>query len=411
MRRKLSRRMFLHTATGAALALPLLSDYDHDAHAADPKTFKRFIVIFTPNGQVTQAWKSSGTGASFQLGEVYATALAPHKADINVIHNLDMSCAMDGPGGDAHGLGIGCMLTGTELLAGNQFVAGMGGPGSGWPGGISIDQVIAAKVGTTTQFRSLEFSMKRAAGTIWTRMSYLRLGSAGHPLRRPAGRVRQDLRKRRRRSRDPRPSQGTTPKRARWRDARVHSAEHEPLRLGQEKGRRAPGLDPQHREPARQPSGDRHLYATHPPHHHRKPRGVAQYLRHGVLPGDDARRERQLHGQSKRQPGPARRRTGPPNRLAPDHGVRACVRSHARHELHHGSLTKRHLPAMARSGRKHLAPRLLAPGQRLRERVGQGAHSDQPVVRRPDRQRHRRPQGGQRRHGLDVRQHRDPLVQ
>jgi len=161
--------MFLHTATGAALALPLLSDHDSDA-AATP--FKRFIVIFTPNGQVTQAWKSSGTGATFTLGEVYATALAAHKNDINVVHNLDMSSAMVGTGGDAHGLGIGCMLTGAELLVGDQFKAGMGGPGSGWPGNISVDQFIANKVGTTNQFRSLEFSMKRAAGTIWTRMSY-----------------------------------------------------------------------------------------------------------------------------------------------------------------------------------------------------------------------------------------------
>lgn len=169
MRRKLSRRMFLHTAAGTALALPLLSDHDAQAAAAP---FKRLVVIFTPNGQVTQAWKSSGTGASFQLGEIYATALAAHKNDINVVHNLDMSSAMVGTGGDAHGLGIGCMLTGAELLVGDQFKAGMGGPGSGWPGGISVDQFIANKVGTSTQFRSLEFSMKRAAGTIWTRMSY-----------------------------------------------------------------------------------------------------------------------------------------------------------------------------------------------------------------------------------------------
>jgi len=169
MRRKLSRRMFLHTAAGTALALPLLDDHDAKAAAAP---FKRFVVIFTPNGQVTQAWKSSGTGASFQLGEVYATAFAPFKNDINVIHNLDMSVAMVGTGGDAHGLGIGCMLTGSDLLPGNMFVAGMGGPGSGWPSGISVDQFIASKIGTTNQFRSLEFSMKRAAGTIWTRMSY-----------------------------------------------------------------------------------------------------------------------------------------------------------------------------------------------------------------------------------------------
>src|SRR5260370_11226772 len=178
MRRTLSRRMFLRSATtGAALALPLLSDFDHDAHAADPTTFKRLIVIFTPNGTVTQAWKSSGSGATFQLGETLQP-LAAHKNDIVVVPNLDMTCAMQGYG-DAHGLGIGCMLTGTDLLPGDQFKAGMGGPGSGWPGGISIDQYVASKVGAMSKFQSLNFSMKRASGTLWTRISY---GAPGQPV-------------------------------------------------------------------------------------------------------------------------------------------------------------------------------------------------------------------------------------
>src|SRR5260370_37338072 len=94
MRRNLSRRMFLRSATtGAALALPLLSAFDHDAHAADPTTSKRLIVIFTPNGTVTQACKSSGAGATFQLGETLQL-LAAHKNDIGVVPNLDVAVAM-----------------------------------------------------------------------------------------------------------------------------------------------------------------------------------------------------------------------------------------------------------------------------------------------------------------------------
>ncbi len=170
MKRVLSRRMFLRTATGAALALPLLNDIGR-AEAAAP-AFKRFITVFTPNGTITNRWLASGSGANFKLGEIMAAPLAAHRQDLVVIPNLDMNVALDGPGGDAHALGIGCLLTGTELLAGDIFKAGMGGPGSGWPGGISIDQYIAKKVGTTTKFRSLEFALKRAPGTIWTRMSY-----------------------------------------------------------------------------------------------------------------------------------------------------------------------------------------------------------------------------------------------
>jgi Protein of unknown function (DUF1552) len=179
--KRLSRRMFLRSsATGAAFALPLLNDFHRPARA-QTAPFKRLIVIHTPNGTVDQAWKGSGSGTSFQLSEITATAMAPHKNDIVTISGLDMSAALDGPGGDAHGLGIGCMLTGTELLAGDQFKAGMGGPGSGWPGGQSVDQYIAEKVGATTKFGSLDYSIKRAAGTIWTRMSYKKAGEPVTP--------------------------------------------------------------------------------------------------------------------------------------------------------------------------------------------------------------------------------------
>jgi hypothetical protein len=167
MKRTISRRMFLRSATGALLALPLLDDVAH----AQTAPIKRLIVIFTPNGTVPEAWTASGSGPTFKLGSIM-TPLADHQQDLVVLPNLDMSVALDGPGGDAHALGLGCLLTGTELLAGDQFKAGMGGPGSGWPGGISVDQYIASKVGQTTKFRSLEFALKRAPGTIWTRISY-----------------------------------------------------------------------------------------------------------------------------------------------------------------------------------------------------------------------------------------------
>ena len=180
MKRVLSRRMFLVRPPRARRWRSLLTDVGRRAHGQTVMPSpKRLVIIFTPNGTITDAWKSSGAGTTFQLGEIMAAPLAAHKNDIVVVPNLDMSAALDGPGGDAHALGIGCMLTGTELLAGDQFKAGMGGPGSGWPGGQSVDQYIADKVGTTTKFRSLEFSMKRAAGTIWTRMSYR---GAGQPV-------------------------------------------------------------------------------------------------------------------------------------------------------------------------------------------------------------------------------------
>jgi len=157
---------------GGALALPLLTDLDPRlAHADMPAFPKRFIVLFSPNGTIPGAWAASGSGPTFALGDIM-TPLAAHQQDLIVLQNLEMSAALHSPGGDAHGLGMGCLLTATELLAGDQFKAGMGGAGSGWPGGISIDQFIANRVGMATKFPSLEFSVKRMSGSIWSRLSY-----------------------------------------------------------------------------------------------------------------------------------------------------------------------------------------------------------------------------------------------
>jgi hypothetical protein len=171
MNRRISRRMFLRGASGAALALPLLHDVSGvRAQAVAP--IKRFIVMFSPNGTIPSAWASSGSGASFAPGPIFNDLVAAgHKNDLIVFQNLDMSACLDGPGGDAHGLGIGCLLTGTELAAGSLFEAGMGGPGSGWPGGISVDQLIAQKLPQRPHL-SIDFSIKRMSGSIWSRMSY-----------------------------------------------------------------------------------------------------------------------------------------------------------------------------------------------------------------------------------------------
>jgi hypothetical protein len=173
-----TRRAFIRGAGGAALALPLLSDLPraHAQAAAAPP--KRLIVVFSPNGTIPSAWASTGSGAAFKPGTIQQPFVtAGHQNDIVVVHGLDNMPTTDGAGGDAHGLGIGCLLTGIELQQGSQFLAGCGVPGqfcgsSGWPNGMSVDQFIANKVGKTTQFLSLDFAVKRMSGSLWSRMSY-----------------------------------------------------------------------------------------------------------------------------------------------------------------------------------------------------------------------------------------------
>ncbi len=179
--RKLSRRNLLRTAAGGALALPLLNDVS----AAPGDLPKRLIVCFSPNGFVPEAWLPTGSGATFQLGPIMAP-LEAHKQDLTVVGNLDQPSAKNGPGGDAHGVGTGCLLNGIEVLAGEQFTAGMGGPGSGWPGGITVDQAIADRIGQATKFASLEYTTKRMPGNIWSRISYRGAGLPVTPMDSPA---------------------------------------------------------------------------------------------------------------------------------------------------------------------------------------------------------------------------------
>jgi hypothetical protein len=200
MNRLLSRRMILRGAAGVTFALPVLSDIPRahaQAKSADAGTgdaaasagpIKRLLILFSPNGTIMPSgWASTGSGATFQPGPIFNQLVTDgHQNDIIVMENLDMAVALDGPGGDAHGLGIGCMLTGTELSAGSMFQAGMGGPGSGWPGGISVDQFIASQLksqlNVNTPQLSIDFAVKRMAGSLWSRMSYTGVGETVEPF-------------------------------------------------------------------------------------------------------------------------------------------------------------------------------------------------------------------------------------
>jgi hypothetical protein len=172
-RSPVSRRVFLRGAAGGVLALPLFNDLVAPEARAQGMTApfpKRLLILFSPNGTIQNNFFGSGEGSSFTLGPIMSP-LETHKKDLVVLDNIDMKAAGASPG-DAHGVGMGCMLTGKKLQSGSQFVAGMGGPGSGWPDNISIDQLIAQTVGKSTALGSLELAGKRFAGNLWSRMSY-----------------------------------------------------------------------------------------------------------------------------------------------------------------------------------------------------------------------------------------------
>jgi hypothetical protein len=181
----LDRRTFLRGLGGVALSLPFLdamsgcSSRGRGAAAAAAGSTgtqtraattipKRIVIMFSADGTIHPSWVPTGTESSFTLSPILMP-LQPHQADIMVLDGITVEAALHGPGDD-HQKGMGCMLTGTELLDG-PFVGGNGGS-AGFAGGISIDQQIANAVGQTTKFKSLEFGVKVEGSTVWDRMSY-----------------------------------------------------------------------------------------------------------------------------------------------------------------------------------------------------------------------------------------------
>jgi Protein of unknown function (DUF1552) len=175
----LNRRTFLRGLGGAAISLPFLNAMETKQVIAAPFP-KRLVIFFSANGTIPGNWIPSGGEGDFTLSPILAP-LEPHKQELLVLQGLDNEAAHHGPG-DGHQTGMGCMLTGTELLQGTEFCEGdCSDPTKtvGWGGGPSVDQVVAAQVGQESKFSSLEFGVQVQSSSIWSRMSYL---AADQPL-------------------------------------------------------------------------------------------------------------------------------------------------------------------------------------------------------------------------------------
>src|SRR5437879_3233154 len=148
---KLSRRHLL-TRAAVAIALPPLDamfNAQGTLYAADLKRGQivarpepRFVLWFNGNGITERYWMPTGTGRDYDLTPCLAP-LAQYRSDIHVITGLDNPAArLPGPGNDHH-RSMSALMTGTSFS----------GHGAG---GASIDQLIAAKIGGESRFRSLQ---------------------------------------------------------------------------------------------------------------------------------------------------------------------------------------------------------------------------------------------------------------
>ncbi len=166
-----TRREFVRDLGVSVAMLPFLGNLPSFADTRSIAKKQRLIIMFSPDGIVPKSFWPDEEGADFKFKEIL-TPLEPFKNKTLILKGV---CDKIRGDGDGHMRGIGCLLTGIELLPGN--VQGGSDTPAGWASGISIDQEIKnylqQKAATKTRFGSLEFGvMVPERADTWTRMSY-----------------------------------------------------------------------------------------------------------------------------------------------------------------------------------------------------------------------------------------------
>jgi hypothetical protein len=163
----LSRRTFLR-GMGVAMGLPLLEAMLPAASSTfrvrrPPVAPVRAAFLYFPNGAWMNAWVPAQSGANFEL-PFSLTPLEPVRDAVTVLSGLDKAYSRSG---DGHYAKTANWLTGLHVrkTAGQDVHVG----------GISLDQVIAQRVGHLTPVPSLELAIDPVATGIDRNVNYTRL--------------------------------------------------------------------------------------------------------------------------------------------------------------------------------------------------------------------------------------------
>jgi hypothetical protein len=172
----LSRRTFLR-GVGATIALPLMESLLPARAASAVRPPKRMACLYFPNGVWPAGWVPTKSGTDFAL-PFALTPLEKLKQDVIVLSGLDKAQSR---GGDGHYAKTANFLTGLHVqkTIGKDINVG----------GVSVDQLVAQKIGDQTPLPSLELGIDPViSGTDsvvgYTRLygSYISWRTAGAPL-------------------------------------------------------------------------------------------------------------------------------------------------------------------------------------------------------------------------------------
>jgi hypothetical protein len=167
-----TRREFIRDLGIGTAALPFIWNLPSLSFANQQRRKQRLIVMFSPNGIVPSTFWPEDEGEFCTLPESLEP-LEPFQDRTLTLHGV---CDKVRGDGDNHMRGMGCLLTGIELFAGN--IQGGSHTPAGWARGISIDQELKNFLqndpATRTRFGSLEFGvMVPDRADTWTRMVYV----------------------------------------------------------------------------------------------------------------------------------------------------------------------------------------------------------------------------------------------
>jgi hypothetical protein len=145
----LSRRQVLR-GLGASIALPTLLSAGPAFGMSARKVPTRMAYVYVPNGAIPASWWPAGDGGTdYELSPTLAPLVNVRK-HFQVISGLgDVSADPGEDGAGDHARASGTFLTGVRIkkTAGSDINAG-----------VSIDQVVAKKIGHLTRFASLELT-------------------------------------------------------------------------------------------------------------------------------------------------------------------------------------------------------------------------------------------------------------
>ena len=153
-KKHLSRRTFLNGA-GVTLALPLLESMIPAVAAfgqtAAALTRTRLGCIYVPHGAIMDKWIPKTEGAGFELSEILQP-LKPFHGQINVISGLEHAQAYGSGATANHNRAAASYLSGAHAETGAQPHLG-----------VTVDQLVASKIGQDTPLPSIELMIEEAS--------------------------------------------------------------------------------------------------------------------------------------------------------------------------------------------------------------------------------------------------------